>query len=381
MENSENLPEKANVWDETINDFVSAMAVTRPDLVDVLTAGAISAYARFPDESFGWSANGVMSMPMKLAAIGAHLSLGLQPGLGHLFFLGNSIYISAQAARTKANADPLWIIVEEKYLPHSNEEREMFGLSEGDMSCKYRAQVKIGNNDLVWLEGDGIIDLDEIRRNKVWAGTKKNIAMNLKTRAERDFLKRHYPLSGVVIADKFDIDILDANFTDNDSPSKDRTTMKEAIAKEGKISEAGQIGDLALDLTEAVKDATIRGVDPRTIKEALGMELREFLNHPPSAIQEAVEVISGLKPGEAVPASDSETVVEGKVSNTAKKAYSILKEVLDDKHTPEESLEILAELAVANLKEGDEFHIAEGLKQLKVTGDMTKLKSLLLDRM
>jgi len=363
-------------YDETVTDFIDALAITKPEFKDIVTVGAIKAFTRFPDSAYGWSANGAMDPAMKFAIIAAHLMNGFSPGGGEIFLLGNKIYVSAKGMVDRANADPNWVILEEQWVPYTEDERKMINLKEGDVAAKLRQHIKKGSEDPVWREGHGIADLDEIKNNKVWAGSVKNVWSTVRTRARRDLLKNHYPLHGVTIADKTDPDFLEAQY-DELPPSKDRTTVAESIQKGGKLGKAARQADLGLDLIEAVKEAQARNVSPTTIKESLGKGLADFADDDPEVIQEAIEVVKSLQPQDPVTKAEPEPETE---EREGAKAYQIIKEAVEDKHTPEGALEILAELSVVPLSDGDCAHIAKGLRLAKTKGDLSELKDLLMAR-
>src|SRR5688500_514726 len=107
-----------------IQSLIDTVTLFNPDIKDRLTMASVWAFIQLPDSSFGWAGSTGQPMPMaaKMLSIAAHLQLGLQPGLGMLFFLGNNLYVSAKAARTKANSDPNWIYKKIEWKTHTPEE-------------------------------------------------------------------------------------------------------------------------------------------------------------------------------------------------------------------------------------------------------------------
>lgn len=289
-----NLP-STDVIQRDVQGMIDSICIMEPEMKDRLTTAAVVNYMKLPDSSFGWS-SGQMQWESKMLAVTTHLKLGLLPGTGAIFWLGNSIYISAAAARMKANSDPNWVVLEEKWEALPKDVFDAFGLEAGDMAIILRRYVKKGNNDPVWLEGIGIADKGEIEKNKVWGKaahngySKKNVIQNLRTRAERDLLKRHYPLGGVPIYDKTDPEAFDV------TPSEPEPTPEERKAK----------------FVEAVRNPEPE-VDPllgdaldqweQTYRTALGMGMTE--DEIKNLIGATIDEINDLKDSDSVIAANA----------------------------------------------------------------------------
>ena len=204
---------QTSIMERDIKGMVESVLLSDPTLKDRLTMSAVASYMRLPDNSFGW-AQGEMPWPAKVLAVTTCLKLGLLPGTGAIYFLGSSLYISTAAARTRANSDPNWIYKSIKYMPLDEFEKQAYLIEDGDIAIKLCATVIKGGHE-VELEGIGICGKEEIKNNKVWGYaahngfSKKNLIQTLRTRAEKDLLKRYYPIGGVTIADSTDPEVID----------------------------------------------------------------------------------------------------------------------------------------------------------------------------
>lgn len=284
---------KANASKE-IQAMIDTVSISTPKLKNKISVAAVCSYLQMPDESFGWTAKGAMPNNVKLAAVAAHLEAGASPGYGQIYYLGNKLYRSAAFVQSKANGDPDWNIVgEAKYRPHSKDEKDMFGLNQGDMSCRVTMQVVCKGNEMI-VEGDGIIGKDELNKksangySKPGLDTTKNKAMTLKTRAVRDLLNRFYPSNGLPIA-----------------PDSNSDEMKEVhYAEQIKLSES-RTEEERIEVVEAV--AVESEVD---LKEHLEKKAKEFFDKMAIAAKEKkltlkeILEVSGFKTKKALIASD-----------------------------------------------------------------------------
>ncbi len=195
---------------QTLQALIEAAAVTDPTITQRVTVAAVWQYFRLPDDSFGWAGkkrDDGTRPPMPTAAKGlcilTTLSLGLMPGVGHVLWLGNKAYATADARRYKANGDrDLRYVGKRIVRPFSDGEKEMFGVEPGDMHCVIEQKVRFKGEEAEWV-GYGLIGKHELdwrdKYGNMKAGmqSKKDCAMHLITRAERDMLNRFYPLGGL----------------------------------------------------------------------------------------------------------------------------------------------------------------------------------------
>jgi len=181
--------------------LIETVLLTEPGLAGRLNVQVVWNYLQLPDASFGWIDGWKGDMPwrVKMMAVAAHLKEGATPGFGQIYYLGNKLYKSADFVRGKANSDPNFVIGRTpKWRPHTKEEKDMFGLVDGDMSCRLEMIVTWKGTQTL-LCGDGIIGKDELdkkdKNGKPLPGkdTTKNRAATLKTRAMRDLYKYFYP--------------------------------------------------------------------------------------------------------------------------------------------------------------------------------------------
>jgi len=185
-------------------EAIEAITLVNPDLRDRLNVAVFDNLLKLPDHAYGWKSKGQkMTLGEKLHLIAMHLKSGLVPGMGHAVYFDGQFYVTTAGARYVSDNNPNWKVIEAKFQPHTPEERAMYGLEDGDLSIKYVAKVLRYDVPLT-VEGDGIIDVNERKNNKVWGGSKRSTIQTLKTRAEREVFKRWLPVNGAVIYDQDD---------------------------------------------------------------------------------------------------------------------------------------------------------------------------------
>lgn len=197
------------IEEKMLEAMIDAATLRDPKLRDVLTKAAVWQYLQLPDDSFGWSARidgKPVPMPRqaKSLCIITTLSIGLMPGLGHVLWLGNRCYVTAEARSHAINQSPDVVRIGELLLrPFNDAEKEMFAIEKGDMHCFVQQLVRFKGAEYIW-SGHGIIGGEEFdkvgRDNRRMPGlqSKKDAAQTLKTRAIRDMERRNFPLGGLL---------------------------------------------------------------------------------------------------------------------------------------------------------------------------------------
>ena len=201
QQSSQALTSQSNkdIMKKEIESLIEAVCLNEPGMKGRLNAQAVWNYLQLPDESFGWvdGYKGAMPWRVKVMSVMAHLQEGIQPGYGHILFIGNKLYMTAEFARKKFHEDSNISIKALEFIPLAPGEKEMYGLEEGDRAIKVILDGSYCKEDITW-SGVGIIDRDELAktdskgRKMQMFGTKKNIMATLKTRAMADMLKYNY---------------------------------------------------------------------------------------------------------------------------------------------------------------------------------------------
>jgi hypothetical protein len=292
-----------------IQAFIDTVVMDTPSLKDRLTVAVAWNYLQMPDKSFGWTTAEKMPQQNKLMCIAAHLQAGAKIGYGHIYFLGNKLYQSADFVRSKAASDPEWKMCgDAKFIPHTPDEKAMFGLGEKDLSCKCLIEVEY-KGKVFTAQGDGIIGADELSGNKVGFSTVKNRAMTLKTRAMRDLYSRFYPTHGVPVApdDSEEQQMREQTFTQQVQVVKENQTEESRAEVRSNIIEAQEVkADDAiakqkkkqqLEILEKIKEnAKIKGIQLKKLWELAACKTQaEFLEL--ENIADALETMSDYVDG------------------------------------------------------------------------------------
>ena len=205
-------PDKNEGW----RPLMEAIVSRRPDLKSSLTVAAVSTFMALPDSSFGWTnEEGGMKKEQKALAIIAHLQNDLFPGMGHIYFLGNKLYLSADGLRYKANNSGRFKFVGKRTLRALNEdEKAMLWWEEGDRAMALEQDILV-NGVKIPSVGYAIIekrDLDYRSKSgfpRPGLGSKKDVYQTLVTRCERDIFKHYLPLEGVSSDEPTKDDVID----------------------------------------------------------------------------------------------------------------------------------------------------------------------------
>lgn len=192
------------VQNKMLTALIDAASVSNPSLKDRVTVAAVWQYLRLPDASFGWVPRlnpGEAPPPLppqcKALCIITTLALGLTPGLGHVLWLGNKCFIDVYGKRVLAHRADGLKMLKRTIRPFTEGERTMFGLGEHDRHLVLEQTFERGSH-VVEGVGYGIIDSTEFSSGKKpGLQTRKDTAMTLITRAERDFYNRYFPVDGI----------------------------------------------------------------------------------------------------------------------------------------------------------------------------------------
>lgn len=273
-----NAPDKDRM-DIEIKALIETVVSRDPSMKGRLNAMAVWNYLQLPDESFGWVDGWKGGMPwrVKVMAVMAHIQEGIEPGYGHLLFLGNSLYMSASYARTKMLQDPNLAGYSVKFKPLSQEERETYCIEDGDAVLKCVLKGIYDGHEIEW-EGIGIIDKDE--KNKTdkhgkkmqMFGTRKNLVNTLQTRAVHNLIKYNYETSIPMAPAKEEVDELkkteeealkQLKFIDSGSDEIDRSRTIEKIKTE---EEEANKASLFNDIADIIRDLNKGGMSEKEIK-------------------------------------------------------------------------------------------------------------------
>lgn len=291
-----------------IEALIQTVSVTDPSMKDKLNTAVIWNYLQMPDNSFGWTTSAVMPTNIKLMAIAAHIQAGAKPGYGHIYFLGNKLYQSADFVRQTANSNPEWKITgNPKFAPHSQDEKDMYGLQDGDMSCKSIMSVNF-KGQIMTIEGDGIIGKEELSYRsqkghpKPGLNGRKNIAMTLKTRAMRDMYSRFYPANGTPIGPdrSEEAEVIEAGFEDQidlaktESTPENREETREAIKiDDNKKNDAEDRKKFTKLLNEVLATAKEKGIKQKDVwLQADCKTKKELTEKPTDELFDCLEVIT-----------------------------------------------------------------------------------------
>ena len=249
---------------------LDAIVARQPDLKSTMTVAAVHAFMQLPDDSFGWTGKKdgpPMSKEQKALAIIAHLQLDLIPGMGHIFFLGNKLYLAAEGMRYIANRGSKFRWAGDREIrPLTDDEKEMLAWEPGDRALAMEETALIEGKP-IRVRGYAIIEKRELDFRsgnfaKPGLGSKKDIFETLITRAERSIFKRYLALGGVSA----------------DEPGS-REDVMEVVAVETPVN---QVAIQAADDLETAKtsflEAASRAGDTRAV---------EILGEPPEFYLEA----------------------------------------------------------------------------------------------
>ena len=287
--------------EKKLQALVSATIMKQPELKDKLTVAAAWQMMQLPDKSFGWTTSGVMPIEMKQLAIIAHFKAGAEPGYGHIYFLGNKLYQSADFIRSKASSNSDWKIEETKFIPHTPDEKAMYGIGIKDMSCKCLMRVEYKGKTME-VQGDGIIGADEVASGKPGLNNAKNKAMTLKTRAMRDLYSRFYPTNGVPVAPDMteEAEVIQEKYPEqvaiNGALSTPETRKEQRDVIEAESAEENEkelLNECFDTLNELKKQAKEKGIKLKDLWTACDVATqKEFQSQSLEEVQDGLEVIS-----------------------------------------------------------------------------------------
>ena len=296
------------VQKKEIEAFIQATILETPQLKDKLTTPIVWNYLQLPDSSFGWAGKEPMPRKLKLLVIAAHMKLGAPIGYGHIYFLGNKLYQSADFVRSKAAHDPRWKMMgRSTYRPHTEAERGMFCLKPSDMSCRLEIEVEHNGQAFV-AEGDGIIGEEEIKykskygKPKAGLDSAKNRAMSLKTRALRDLYARCYPVHDLPVAPDINetIAIEATSLPKQMELANDYKTSEENKETRDKIQDTAKIEaekeiriELVATLEHIKKSSKHKKIKTKDIVNSCGAKtMKEIEGYDNDTLSDALEAMS-----------------------------------------------------------------------------------------
>lgn len=235
-----------------LSAMIDAAAVGDPAIKARLTVAAVWQYMQLPDSCFGWiprekpgeGAPPPLPVQCKALCVITTLSLGLTPGQGHVLWLGTKCYIDIYGKRVLAARTPGFALLGRRMRKLEAWEREIFGLKDGDMALAIEQDYRRGN-DLATGTGYGILDINQIG-SKPGTQNRKDAAMSLITRAERDFYNRFFPVDGLADMPENPREFVES-LEMTALPSADATTIKQVNA-EAAVINARSVQDEELEL-------------------------------------------------------------------------------------------------------------------------------------
>lgn len=195
--------------EKKVRGFIQAVLLARPDLEKNLSLAACVNYLQLPDSTFGWDAYKEQgrSMPIEYKFACLLPTIVNDLTVGSICWLGNRPYARVEAFKQMAKKEftPVSGLKFRKLEP---EEKEMYAIGDKDMAVVSFMEV-IYNNNMITIEGLGIIGWDESQPNakqnyKVARELTRDRAQFVRTRAERDMLRRHITISGVPMEDEYE---------------------------------------------------------------------------------------------------------------------------------------------------------------------------------
>ena len=357
---------------EAMIDFI---CVSNPELKGRLTVASCYQYLQLPDSAFGWvEKHQPMPMQAKKLVVSTSLKLGATPGLGHIYWLGNGMYCSAAFLRNKANADPEWVIKREEMMPFSKDEKECFGIEEGDMCLKIVQDIEY-KGSVFTATGHGIIGADEIAKahpKSTAYASKKNRVMHLKTRAQRDLLRRYYP------CELSDLSEDEVSQIKQEDKQKAITVTSTPVADDGKKEIINNINEI-ITLRNLDKDYLSGYLKVDFSHEKLEMQSLESLINLANVLQQhefdSVVEEGGTTDENVVPESDVNA--GGPDPETQEELVKIQTLLQNSPIKGNEKLEVfVSQFTHKKLKKNDASRIFNGLKPAE-DGDFSVLQDIL----
>ena len=309
--------------DIEIKALIETVISRDPSMKGRLNAMAVWNYLQLPDESYGWVDGWKGSMPwrVKVMAVMAHIQEGIEPGYGHLLFLGNSLYMSASYARTKMLQDPDLTGYSVKFKALSEEEKETYCIEDGDAVLKCALKGVYCGHEIEW-EGIGIIDKEE--KNKTdkngkkmqMFGTRKNLVNTLQTRAVHNLIKYNYKTSLPMAPGKEEVEELkkteeeslkQLKFIGSGSDDIDRGITRGKIKVE---EDENDKSSLLKEIADIIRDLNKGGMSEKEIKTTYGITtgIFDYLQSLSlDAIRDFYDQISTLLSSLAMEDSEGET--------------------------------------------------------------------------
>jgi len=285
--------------------MIEGMEATRPNLKGRMTVAAAWYYMQLPDKAYGWTDGKKMGDAEKMLTIATTLALDLMPGLGHIYYLGNNLYISTESYREKAKK----FIKSRKVRPCSDPELQVLDWKEGDraIAIDFILAFNDERHD-VETTGYGIVEKSQLDyrsksgMSRPGLGNKKDIFQTLCTRAERDVFKHHIELHGVRIEpDSIDREnMIEARVIDRNTelPSARETeTVVSQMNKEAETEHSENWKKETVDLLlQTITDKMSEGVAVDTIKNVIGDPQELVRSDDVGKMEAAIEAVRDMSP-------------------------------------------------------------------------------------
>lgn len=295
--------------------LLETVYLTNPGLKGRLNVHMVKSYLELDDSSFGWTGSGA-AMPWKIKTmlVVAHFKVGAQPGFGHVLYLGNKIYISADFVRQLMFSDQALIRKSTKFFPLKSDERAMLGVGPEDLATRVQMIVNFRGEEAIW-EGYGVIGQDELGTvsakgwKKPGMDSRKNIQNTLQTRALANLAKYNYPTVIPVAPDLLeemkikeeDPKIFQAQQSllqcaDESDRKETRLKLKEREHLDRHEASLKEARDRLIELCGEIKT---KGIAAESIQKALGIEsLREVANlEDPKYISDVSDALADFLAG------------------------------------------------------------------------------------
>ena len=336
---------KKQALEKTIQATIDTVLLTIPEVKDRLTVACVYSYLQLPDAAFGWEGKtgNPVSMASKCLVIATCLKFGLVPGMGHLYFLGNKPYLTADGKKFMAANNPTFKYRGKRsYRAFTDDERAMFCIEPDDMCLVLEQSVLVKGQEIEAV-GYGIIGADELGSRKPGLDTKKNRCKTLRTRAINDLLGENLPLDGISQAD----DPGEVALDEKPQPEK-------AIALQVGSSEDDETRRIAIEILKSkMKEAQARGLETPEIASFDDLytdqieRLSEFIDglikaDEPIEMEDPIESMEPVEPVEAIEKPHKEaasqnlaTIIDSLLSRDNKPEVKEILEKLKEKNLPE----------------------------------------------
>jgi hypothetical protein len=372
-----------------IQALIAAVLVSKPEIKENLTVPAVWQFMQLPDTSYGWVPPGKdkENVPMPFAAkamcILTALRVGLIPGNGMMYWLGNQVYIAVAGLRHIANTSkefkwtgPL------KPRPLTEDEKLMLDIGPKDRGLAVERDLEVRGQKMTAI-GYGILDEKDLSLTQSGYARpgrdgKKNIFQTLVTRAEKDIFKHYLPLEVPAEPDWIEREKMKIVDVGNDNKGHDANKIMAA--------QAGYQSDEAMRaLAENLKKAQERFDNRATEVAGLGGNALDILKVTGETLNQwradqlnaACEVLmdwAEKKSKEREFKTDT-----GAVEAPVPKAYAMIEKVLAEPELDAFTRDLLQRLKTLPLKDVDHLELPKAIRESR-GGSPKGLEEFVIDR-